>query len=121
MTEQIIIIVIISVALFIIFPYGIYNYIKMLKKRKADYERLDDPIKKAPTEIRIAQVTNKYTEIVQTGSRKNPSHKVGFFVIFTLDNGQNITFDVGKKSFKRIKQGAKGNLVTSEGIFVDFK
>ena len=120
-TKQIIFVIGFGVLFAVAAVSVIYAFIKELKKRKADYERLDDPIKKAPTEIKAAEVTHKYTEIVQTGSRKNPSHKVGFFVTFTLNNGQNITFDVGKKSFKRKKNGSKGNLATSEGEFIDFK
>lgn len=120
-TKQMIFVIGFGILIAICVITGIHSFIKELKKRKADYERLDDPIEKAPTEIRRAQVTNKYTDIVQTGSRKNPSHRIGFFVTFTLDNGKNITLDVGKKYFKRIKQDSKGDLATSEGEFIDFK
>lgn len=99
----------------------LHSFIKELKKRKKDYENLDKPMKKAPTEKVRAKAVNKYSNEIYSGGYKNPSHRIGYFVTFETEDGKTITFDVGEKQFHRIKAYSTANLVTSEGNFIDFK
>lgn len=97
------------------------EFVKEIKSRRRMYERLDDPIKKAPVTKTKAVATKKYTDVIYSGSVKYPKHKVGFFVIFSLDSGENKTFKVDEMTYKKIKENAKGTLIDSNGEFIDFK
>lgn len=99
----------------------IHSFFKEMKKRKRDYENLDKPIKKAPTEFVRATVVNKYTDIVHYGGPKNPKHKIGYFVTFETEDGKQITLDVGEENFGRIMAFTTADLVISEEKFIDFK
>ncbi|MBE6762453.1 MAG: DUF2500 domain-containing protein [Ruminococcaceae bacterium] len=101
--------------------YCVYSFIKDMKKRKEDYEKLDEEIEEAPIDIVKAKVINKYTDTVYGISSKYPKHRIGYFLTFETEDGKTITYDVGEEIFNCTYAYTAGDLATSNGNFLDFK
>ena len=101
--------------------YAVYSFIKDMKKRKEDYEKLDEEIEETALETVKATVINKYTDTVYGVSAKYPKHRIGYFLTFETEDGKTITYDVGEDVFNRVYAYTSGDLVTSNGTFFDFR
>ncbi len=98
----------------------VYDMVRLKKERKKMYEQLDEPAEPYPVETHKVTVVDKYNKIVQTGSMKQPKSRPGFFVTFKLENGNTRTYEVDERYFRRINNGAKGELAISDGKFMGF-
>jgi hypothetical protein len=101
--------------------YLVFSFIKEMKKRKENYEKLDEEIVNASTYVVKAKVINKYTDTVYTTSFRNPQHRIGYFLTFETEDGKTITYDVGEEVFTRTHAYTTGDLAISDGYFLDFK
>ncbi len=96
-----------------------------IRLRRKDRHKQNDPVS-YETELPELQdygafVREKHAALMQTGSPKEPSHKILFTVDFTLENGETKSVSVPQEAFERIHKGQSGTLVMQEDKFFDFQ
>ena len=109
---------IIVLLLVLLLPFVMIAYNN--RKYKKEVKKLDLDFDIHPTDIFKVEVVDKYTEIVREGSIKYPKSRLGFFISFKLESGKVRTYEVDEKWFRRIKNGAKGELAIVDGKFLGF-
>ena len=90
-------------------------------KIRRDYEQLaKEEQGTLQTDVRNAVVVSKSSDIVYTNRNpKHPKHGIVYTITFSV-NGKQVTHEVSRQIYERVKKGQRGKLITVNGNFLDF-
>ncbi len=98
----------------------IISIIKEIKGRKqALKELMEDTAEELPLVTAMATVISKRADICYGGGAKAPTHKICFFVTFSV-NGTAKEFEVTEGDYNKIEENKCDVLVTVNGKFFAF-
>ncbi len=98
----------------------IWSVVHMLGSSGGEPSGKEEPLPPRELAERWATVVEMRPVIEHTGSVKRPSHRNLFLVTFRLDDGGELSLDVGAACFERIHVGERELLLTEDGCFLDF-
>ena len=96
--------------------YVIYLWRHPQPRRSRSKEQAEEPL----ILIRNAVVRDKSVELIRIGTSKEPGHYLSHRVLFRFDDGTEEWLQVLPEHYEAIPVGVRDELITQNGIFLDF-